>query len=102
MTTRNEEQLAEELTFWDKRHQERRDEAMDEDGGLFVNSDAQWLFINKVSELIGGEDAHKRFSPNELIEMCKEMSDSHEELTNMKECKDAQESYELFNPSSIL
>ena len=58
---------------WDAHHAKYRDEAMEEKAGLFLNHDAQWLFINKVCELIGGEDAHKRFTPNELIEMCEEM-----------------------------
>ena len=62
---------------WDAHHAKYRDEAMEEKAGLFLNHDAQWLFINKVCELIGGEDAHKRFTPNELIEMCEEMSESH-------------------------
>tara|TARA_B100001057_G_scaffold223180_1_gene223476 strand:+ start:121 stop:405 length:285 start_codon:yes stop_codon:yes gene_type:complete len=62
---------------WDAHHAKYRDEAMDEKAGLFTNGDARWLFINKVCELIGGEDAHKRFTPNELIKMCEEMSESH-------------------------
>ena len=84
---------------WDAHHAKYRDEAMDEDGGLFVNGDARWLFINKVCEIIGGEDAHKRFSPNELIAMCQEMSTSHEEYQSLLECKDAADAHELFYPA---
>jgi len=86
---------------WDAHHAKYRDEAMDEDGGLFVNGDARWLFINKVCEIIGGEDAHKRFSPNELIAMCQEMSTSHEEYQNMLECKDAADAHKFYHQGGL-
>ena len=87
---------------WDAHHAKYRDEAMDEDGGLFLNHDAQWLFINKVCEIIGGEDAHKRFSPNELIAMCQEMSTSHEEYSHLMAAEDAAEANEEFYQSQRL
>ena len=53
---------------WDAYHAKYRDAAMDEKEGFFTNGDTHWLFIKKVCELIGGEDALKRFTPNEIIE----------------------------------
>lgn len=55
-------------------------------------------FVEQLCDIIGGEDAYYRFEKEELIKMLKEMSTSHEEYTNMQECRDAQEANELFNP----
>ena len=56
-------------------------------------------FVEQLCDVIGGEDAYYRFEKEELIKMCQEMSNSHEELTNIKECKDAKEANELFYQS---
>ena len=37
-------------------------------------------FAEEVSEIIGGDRAYYRFEKEELIEMCKEMSESHRKL----------------------
>ena len=42
-------------------------------------------FVEQLCDIIGGEDAYYRFEKDELIQMCQEMSNSHEELTNIKE-----------------
>ena len=34
-------------------------------------------FVEEISDIIGGENAYYRFEKEELIEMCKEMSESH-------------------------
>lgn len=34
-------------------------------------------FAEEISEIIGGDRAYYRFEKEELIEMCKEMSESH-------------------------
>ena len=64
-----------------------------------------WFVIN-VCDVILGEDAMYRYSPRELFEkleeimdMLKEMSTSHEEYQNMLDCKDAAEVHELMNPA---
>ena len=36
-------------------------------------------FVEKLCDIIGGEDAYYRFEKDELIQMCQEMSTSHEE-----------------------
>ncbi len=56
-------------------------------------------FTEQLCDIIGGEDAYYRFDKTELLTMCQEMSNSHEELQNIKECKEAQETHELFNPT---
>ena len=53
-------------------------------------------FLEQLCDIIGGEDAYYRFEKDELIEMLKEMSTSHEEYTNLQECNDAKEAHELF------
>ena len=55
-------------------------------------------FLEQLCDIIGGEDAINRFTRNELLDMLKEMSTSHEEYTNMQECKDAREVHDLMNP----
>ena len=110
MTTRNDEKerrINEEIN--EQLEYERRRELMlleDEDNDEFdlteLERDELLRKVTELCDIIGGEDAYNRFTHEELVEMLKEMSDSHEELTTIKECKDAQESYELFNPSSIL
>jgi hypothetical protein len=42
-----------------------------------------------------------KYSPRELFEKLEEMSTSHEEYTNMQECRDAREVHELMNPSAL-
>ena len=56
-------------------------------------------FVEQLCDIIGGEDAYYRFEKEELIKMCQEMSTSHEEYTNMQECRDAAEVHELMNPA---
>ena len=56
-------------------------------------------FVEQLCDIIGGEDAYYRFEKDELIEMLKDMSTSHEEYTNLQECNDAKEAHELFNPA---
>ncbi|AGG54602.1 hypothetical protein PRSG_00051 [Prochlorococcus phage P-SSP3] len=34
-------------------------------------------FVEKLCDIIGGENAYYRFEKEELIEMCKEMSEIH-------------------------
>ena len=55
-------------------------------------------FVEQLCDIIGGEDAYYRFEKDELLKMCQEMSTSHEEYTNMQECRDAREVHELMNP----
>ena len=50
----------------------------------------------EMCDIIGGEDAYDRFEHDELMDMLKEMSTSHEEYTNLQECNDAKEAHELF------
>ena len=56
-------------------------------------------FLEQLCDIIGGEDAINRFTRDELLDMLKEMSTSHEEYQNMLECKDAAEVHELMNPA---
>ena len=56
-------------------------------------------FVEQLCDIIGGEDAYYRFEKEELIEMLKEMSTSHEEYQSILECKDAADAHELFNPA---
>ena len=56
-------------------------------------------FVEQLCDIIGGEDAIHRFTKDELLDMLKEMSTSHEEYTNLQECNDAKEAHELFNPA---
>ena len=53
-------------------------------------------FVEELCDIIGGEDAYYRFEKDELIQMCKEMSTSHEEYQNLQECNDAKDAHELF------
>ena len=55
-------------------------------------------FLEELCNIIGGDGAWHRYSKDELITMCKEMSTSHEEYTNLMECKDAREVHDLMNP----
>ncbi len=34
-------------------------------------------FVEELCDIIGGEDAYYRFEKDELIQMCKDMSESH-------------------------
>ena len=56
-------------------------------------------FVEELCDIIGGEDAYYRFEKDELIQMCKEMSTSHEEYQNLQECNDAKDAHELFYQS---
>ncbi len=53
----------------------------------------------EMCDIIGGEDAYDRFKHDELMEMLKDMSTSHEEYQNMLECKDAADAHETFYPT---
>ena len=55
-------------------------------------------FLEQLCDIIGGEDAIHRFTKDELLDMLKDMSTSHEEYTNMQECRDAREVHEQMNP----
>ena len=55
-------------------------------------------FLEQLCDIIGGEDAINRFTRDELLDMLKEMSTSHEEYTNLQECRDAREVHDLMNP----
>ena len=55
-------------------------------------------FLEQLCDIIGGEDAINRFTKDELLDMLKKMSTSHEEYTNWQECKDAREVHDLMNP----
>ena len=57
--------------------------------------------LTEICDIIGGEDAIDRFTHEELIEMLKEMSTSHEEYQNMLECKEAEEAYEFYNQGGL-
>ena len=61
-------------------------------------SDKVYDFLIEATDIIGGENAILRYKPEELLELLKEMSTSHEEYQNMLECKEAAEAHELFNP----
>ena len=53
----------------------------------------------EMCDIIGGEDAYDRFTHDELMDMLKEMSTSHEEYTNWQECNDAKEAHQFFYQS---
>ena len=55
-------------------------------------------FLEQLCDIIGGEDAYFRYTKDELRDMLKDMSTSHEEYQNMLECKDAREVHDLMNP----
>jgi len=42
-------------------------------------------FVEQLCDIIGGEDAYYRFEKDELIEMCKDMSESHKKIEEFKE-----------------
>jgi hypothetical protein len=58
-------------------------------------------FLEQLCDIIGGEDAYFRYTKDELLDMLKDMSTSHEEYTNMQECRDAREVHELMNPTVL-
>ena len=72
-------------------------DAYDVDGGLMDNPQLKHWFVINVCDVILGEDAMYKYSAQELFEKLQEISTSHEEYTNLMECKDAQEADELFN-----
>ena len=37
-------------------------------------------FVEELCDIIGGENAYYRFEKEELIEMCKEISESHRKV----------------------
>ena len=55
-------------------------------------------FLEQLCDIIGGEGAYFRYTKDELLDMLKDMSTSHEEYQNMLECKDAREVHDLMNP----
>ena len=57
--------------------------------------------LTEICDIIGGEDAIDRFTHEELMDMLKEMSTSHEEYQNMLECKEAQEVHEFYNQGGL-
>ena len=56
-------------------------------------------FVEQLCDIIAGEDGYYNYSKEELIQMCKDMSTSHEVYQNMLDCKDAAEVHELMNPA---
>jgi hypothetical protein len=56
-------------------------------------------FLEELCDIIGGDNAIDRFTKEELLDMLKEMSTSHEEYTNLMDCKDAADVHELMNPA---
>ena len=55
-------------------------------------------FLEQLCDIIGGEDAYFRYTKDELLDMLKDMSTSHEEYQNMLECKEAADVHEIMNP----
>ena len=53
----------------------------------------------EVCDIIGGEDAYKRFTHDEIMDMLKDMSTSHEEYQNELECRDAADAHKTFYPN---
>ena len=51
------------------------------------NSMTIFEFTEELCDIIGGEDAYYRFEKDELIEMCKAMSESHRKVTDKEEVK---------------
>ena len=49
-------------------------------GALLTNDMTIFEFVEQLCDIIGGEDAYYRFEKDELIEMCKAMSDSHKTI----------------------
>ena len=58
-------------------------------------------FVEKLCDIIGGEDAYYRFEKEELIQMCQEMSTSHEEYQNELECRDAADAHEFYHQGGL-
>ncbi len=59
-------------------------------------------FVEQLCDIIGGEDAYYRFDKTELLTMCQEMSNSHEELTTLKESQEeALSAYDEFPDPSL-
>ena len=46
-------------------------------GALLTNDMTIFEFVEQLCDIIGGEDAYYRFEKDELIDMCKAMSESH-------------------------
>ena len=46
-------------------------------GALLTNDMTIFEFVEQLCDIIGGKDAYYRFEKDELIEMCKAMSESH-------------------------
>tara|TARA_R100000458_G_C8222035_1_gene206071 strand:+ start:749 stop:898 length:150 start_codon:yes stop_codon:yes gene_type:complete len=44
-------------------------------------------FLEALCDIIGGDDAYYRFSKEELLEMCKAMSDSHQTIEDRMELR---------------
>ena len=80
-------------------HYRNNVDAYDRDGGLMDSPQLRHWFVRNVCDVILGEDAYYKYSARELFEKLQELSTSHEEYTNLMECKDAQEADELFNPN---
>ena len=55
----------------------------------------------EMCDIIGGEDAYDRFEHDEIMNMLKEMSTSHEEYQNELECREAAEVHEFYNQGGI-
>ena len=66
-----------------------------------LKSDELLRKLTEICDIIGGEDAIVRFTYKELIDMLKEMSTSHEEYTNLQECKEAEEAHEFYHQGGL-
>jgi hypothetical protein len=58
-------------------------------------------FLEQLCDIIGGEDAINRYTKDELLDLLKEMSTSHEEYTNWQECNDAAEAHEFYHQGGL-
>jgi hypothetical protein len=87
------------LNIAKKRAEEYNQEDNDEYDVTELERDELLRKHTEVCDIIGGEDAYKRFTHNEIMDMLKDMSTSHEEYQNELECRDAAEVHELMNPA---
>tara|TARA_B100000886_G_scaffold236556_1_gene165648 strand:- start:279 stop:593 length:315 start_codon:yes stop_codon:yes gene_type:complete len=80
-------------------HYRRAVDDYDRDGALMDSPMLHGWFVYNVVELaMGSTDAILTMSPRDIFEKLQEFATSHEEYTNLQECRDAQEANELFNP----
>ena len=88
-----------EESIMEVHHYRREVNAYEEDGGLVNNPMLKHWFVLNVCDVLLGEDAMYKYSPRELFEKLEEISTSHDEYTNLQECKDAADAHETFYPN---